>query len=411
MRITRCALLIGTMAAVLAILPSRSQAIPAFARKYGFNCGMCHVAWPRLNDFGQKFRMNGYQIPGQENLEKSVIELGGTPIALRTMAGYTSDQFSPEGAESEVNQFQVNGLDVLAGGVLGFNKGFFLAYLPRIEGGAGVEEQAAQMEQANVIFSSLRSTCLNVRAGRFEAAYLPFSQLRSVTISPYEIYAFNGSPGVSAAGTRGSLNPFGLADTGDGIELTGWGRSPWQYAFGFTSGSRGNRQDDTPADFYLKGAYTFGHGFGQSAGQRLGVTAYFGRARALTLGTKHSFNRLGFDANLNRGPYNAEFQFIHGRDNEAFNVFAPGETYKFSGGFIQLNYFAMESAKFVRLDWVNTPSADNHDISRITVGWRRHLAHPLMLQLEYSRRKVDNGAGPGSDLTENFAAARFDWAF
>ena len=410
MKAVRYLVLAVTITTAVAILSSPSQAIPAFARKYGFNCGMCHVAWPKLNDFGQKFRMNAYQIPGQEDLEKPIRE-AYPPIALRTMAGYTSDSFSPEGAESEVNQFQVNGLDMFAGGVLGFNKGFFLAYKPQIEGGSGVEAQTGEMEQASAMFSRLRSTWLNLRVGRFEAAYVPFSQLRSISISPYEVYGFNGSPELSAAGIRGSLNAFALADTADGIEITGWGRGPLQYAFGVVDGSRNNKLDDGPADFYLRGAYVIGQGFGQTAGQRLGATLYFGRARALDVDTRHSFNRLGFDANMNRTPYQVMFQYIHGRDSSAFNVFRPDATYKFSGGFLQVNHFEHESAKFLRYDWVNTPSEDDHDIGRITVGWRQHLDHGLALQLEYSHRKVDNGAGPGSDLTENFAAARLDWAF
>src|ERR1700677_1537224 len=37
-------------------------AIPAFARKYGLPCSACHTAWPELNNFGQVFRDNGYQL-------------------------------------------------------------------------------------------------------------------------------------------------------------------------------------------------------------------------------------------------------------------------------------------------------------------------------------------------------------
>src|ERR1700734_666371 len=40
----------------------RVQAIPAFARKYGLPCSACHTAWPELNNFGQVFRDNGYQL-------------------------------------------------------------------------------------------------------------------------------------------------------------------------------------------------------------------------------------------------------------------------------------------------------------------------------------------------------------
>src|ERR1700690_95789 len=38
------------------------EAIPAFARKYGLPCSACHTACPELNNFGQVFRDNGYQL-------------------------------------------------------------------------------------------------------------------------------------------------------------------------------------------------------------------------------------------------------------------------------------------------------------------------------------------------------------
>ena len=41
---------------------SNTRAIPAFARKYGLPCSACHTAWPELNNFGQTFRDNGYQL-------------------------------------------------------------------------------------------------------------------------------------------------------------------------------------------------------------------------------------------------------------------------------------------------------------------------------------------------------------
>src|SRR5580693_1496170 len=42
------------------VLPA--HAIPAFARKYGLPCSACHEAWPMLNNFGQTFKDNGYQL-------------------------------------------------------------------------------------------------------------------------------------------------------------------------------------------------------------------------------------------------------------------------------------------------------------------------------------------------------------
>src|SRR5260370_18713452 len=36
--------------------------VPAFARKYNLRCSDCHEAWPKLNNFGQTFKDNGYQL-------------------------------------------------------------------------------------------------------------------------------------------------------------------------------------------------------------------------------------------------------------------------------------------------------------------------------------------------------------
>src|ERR1700716_1998878 len=51
------------LTASAAPLPSvHVRAVPAFARKYGLPCSACHTAWPELNNFGQTFRDNGYQL-------------------------------------------------------------------------------------------------------------------------------------------------------------------------------------------------------------------------------------------------------------------------------------------------------------------------------------------------------------
>lgn len=57
-RITMQVLALGLL---LASVPP-AQCIPAFARKYGLPCSACHEAWPMLNNFGQTFKDNGYQL-------------------------------------------------------------------------------------------------------------------------------------------------------------------------------------------------------------------------------------------------------------------------------------------------------------------------------------------------------------
>jgi len=53
----------------VSLTPEDSNAIPAFARKYQFNCSNCHLAWPQLNQMGRTFKENGYKFPGNEKTE------------------------------------------------------------------------------------------------------------------------------------------------------------------------------------------------------------------------------------------------------------------------------------------------------------------------------------------------------
>lgn len=45
-------------------LSQRADALPIFARKYHTSCMTCHEMFPRLNAFGEAFRLNGYIWPG-----------------------------------------------------------------------------------------------------------------------------------------------------------------------------------------------------------------------------------------------------------------------------------------------------------------------------------------------------------
>lgn len=47
---------------------TQAAAVPAFSRKYGFDCMQCHTNWPTLNEFGRQFKMNGY-VPSRDSEE------------------------------------------------------------------------------------------------------------------------------------------------------------------------------------------------------------------------------------------------------------------------------------------------------------------------------------------------------
>ncbi|NPV49535.1 MAG: hypothetical protein HPY69_21530, partial [Armatimonadetes bacterium] len=156
-------LLLLSSTCLLAGLPT-ANAAPVFARKYGFNCTMCHSNFPRLNDFGQRYRNNGYQLPGREDDEQTVLE-GPAPIAARTSAGYNYDKFTNDDEAEDINQFQLNGLDLLSGGLIARNIGYFAIYVPEMEASSGVAGQTGALEMASVVFSNVGRTNTSVRVG------------------------------------------------------------------------------------------------------------------------------------------------------------------------------------------------------------------------------------------------------
>jgi hypothetical protein len=57
---------------------STAHAVPAFARKYQTSCQTCHIVFPKLNAFGEAFRLRGYRMPGEteEVVKQPGVSLG-----------------------------------------------------------------------------------------------------------------------------------------------------------------------------------------------------------------------------------------------------------------------------------------------------------------------------------------------
>ncbi len=192
MRTSRICVAVSVLFVLVAGLAATASAVPVFARKYGFSCTMCHSNAPRLNDFGTRYRANGYRLPGREKDEKTVLE-SPAPVAFRTSAGYTYESFSnvPDSLGlAETSGFRMSGLDLLSAGLLGEKIGYMMIYTPQVEESRYVEGQTGALEMANVVFSGVGSPALNVRAGRFEPAYAAFSVKRRLSVSPYDIYDY-----------------------------------------------------------------------------------------------------------------------------------------------------------------------------------------------------------------------------
>lgn len=384
------------------LLPREASAIPVFARKYGFNCTMCHSNMPRLNDFGQRYRANGYRLPGRENIELSVLE-SPPPLALRTSAGFNGSRFNAAAGAPNSGTFELNGLDLLSAGLLGRNIGYLMVYVPEITGGRGVAEQQASLEMASVVFSGLARNRLGLRVGRFEPAYVAFSVKRSLTASPYEIYeaAFPGGTAFS--------------ETRSGLELAAQAGTAVRGFVGLLTGGATDRPYDAPADVYGRVAAVIGAGEGQTAGQRFGAVAYAGRARPEAgPGKRASFQRFGGDASLNASRFNLALAWLLARDDNAlWDEEGEDDTVTWSGGFAELSWLPLVNlVGFARYDRVNAPDFSAGDIDRMTFGGRWYFEDNVAVHAEFSRRTIARDERQtGDDATESFFTTRLDVAF
>jgi hypothetical protein len=413
--------LIITVCFIDLILPFDGQAIPSFARKYGFNCNMCHTAYTKLNDFGQRFRDNGYQIPGQQGKEKNVFEVG-PPVSFRTTFGYTAYNSD----KSTASGFNLNGLDLLSAGVLHKNISFLLIYTPRIDvpsssylGPDSLNSNASQtgsLESVSLIFSNIIKDVLNIRVGRFEPGYHSFSSKRSYyLIQPYEIYNMT-TPN----------NTFVFDDNQIGIEASGHFRFGFKYAAGFINGNGGNPDNDNYKDIYLNVMQTVGKGDGQSAGQRIGLFGYRGWQPMTLPGSvigpvgntngknSKSFYRYGATGSFNWQTLNLQIMLMKGSDDKAFNTLEPTMAYTYSGGFVELDYAGMLNNRLVAsavYNWIKPPSYDSaRETKAYSFLLRYYLGHWSAVNIAMHAEYTNRITGTGNKLNENIILFGLDFA-
>ena len=448
-------------------------AIPAFSRKYDAPCSLCHVAVPKLNDFGNTFRDNGYQMMSDADLPEKHTE-GFWPLSIRTVVGYqyaTIDhQPTLDGtglARATTGSAGFSGIDVLSYGTLAKNISYGVVYTPGLAGSGfsiGNTINESDLETAFVRFNNLLDTSLlNVRVGKFELD-LPVSEHRTQTLNtPYVVYHYlagvpysgvieNRSTLPAFTGTPSFTNQsgFGLGDNQVGAELMGHhpdGIGLFRYSFAVLSNSRsdafgGGKQ----AEFYGHVTQSWGD-WGAVSGQRIGLFGFSGRTPTANEtgipGAGHldqSFYRYGADLSLNYTPFhtNLILVYMHGRDAGALFCSDNGagrcdpsptaQDAVWNGGFAEINYLATPQLMVVyRYDLVrndrqiDTSFSDHfNDVDSHTAALRYAIfistRAALLAHLEYNRtesRSVtqDPATLQVQNVRANTVLAGFDFAF
>jgi hypothetical protein len=310
-------------------------AIPAFARKYSLACSACHTTWPELNNFGQVFKDNGYQLMNEKD---SPIQQSNSywPIAVRTtpqwhMESTTNQPIdnnpggTPPGLHAgtvTAQGFDLSGVDFLMMGTLYKNISFQLVTTLDPDGSAGIEA-------ANVRFDNINnSPWFNVKFGKFELDNM-ISEKRGEFLSNngglYQNYHFN---------PVNSSTPFGFGDNQLGIELMGHNKNSYtRYTLSLLSTTDGEPGLPPGSGKGVDVMFTLSHAWAvQSLGlMRVGIFGVLGQQSTIdqtsngepiggTGSDNKPFSRIGINANLTFGDLEVLPYYMHGVNNSALNT-------------------------------------------------------------------------------------------
>jgi hypothetical protein len=218
-------------------------AVPAFSRKYQTSCQTCHVIFPKLNPFGQAFRLNGYHMPKEteDQIKQTPVSLGSeayarmwpemvfpsdlpsyVPLALNTkFENIYSSSADDTGHQIVHNDFQFpQEVNLFSAGTLGKTFSFFgeLTWEENPDGSSGTEIEHARID---VISPFGPEHLFNFRIGKLAPnLYDGFQEMWIMTDNGIDtLFAFN------PIGFRGGT---GLAE-GGGVSLPGNARAIEMY--------------------------------------------------------------------------------------------------------------------------------------------------------------------------------------
>lgn len=279
--------LLAGVSILLLSLSKSSVAIPAFARMYGTSCSTCHIDFPKLNDFGKAFKDAGFKFPkddasmlrippvmlgapaNKELWPKAILPgsiPGQPPIGFRYTNYFQYTSSSRNRFDSLVPpatiptfvptwDFETGVFSLYTAGNFGDDVAFWVnddLSVSGANGNGGLGDAYLKFVDISR-FLKLPKYSLSFRVGQMELD-LPFTQARSIWVSPYDIYIQSNVGNLSPLiGQQFINNSYRIAGTGQGVEFSG-GRHTggYNYSIAFINQhTSGPGQSSNPGSPYI----------------------------------------------------------------------------------------------------------------------------------------------------------------
>ena len=438
---------------VLATFSRDAEAIPAFARKYETACITCHATFPRLTALGEAFRLNGYRMPGGDELyvKDEPVSLGAKaykqvfpnavwpsdipgmpPLALRVAMNYAGNT---GGGVTPKTNFSLDEVSLLGAGSLGENMSFFVV-IEHHDTGFGLDVQKTTLGTGETVVTDVNA---NLEPGTEFSAWLMWSSLFKKTLGENLLNLRFGTVGKQDLALPNSriegaitvqnylyaeeleIDAAGSASVG--AELNGFGKN-WRYNAGVMNGDNESNKKNyyAAASFKIGGLGYDGSGGTTTEGGLNTTPAGYWRDDSIRFGgfyyVTHTgpdgvkWDRVGADARASYKDLQVGVGYITGKNDDP----ATPEPEKKNVWFAEAEYFVFPWMQpYVRYEQVtsNLHDADHGDKSRFIVGAALLARANVKFNLEGKMFTKNEPAelSTGSKHREDQVVVRLDFAF
>jgi len=369
--------LFGCAGLVVMVSGIPARAVPAFARKYGTSCQTCHIAYPKLNAFGEAFRVLGYRMPGEteDQVKQPDVPLGAegykkiwpksvwpgaitshVPLSVvgdflwrnassleepeheeEMGGGGGSGGMGEEGMEQELVHTKVQNdfvfpeeVAIVAAGTTGDHIAYFgeIGFEQEVEDGERHGEASVEHLDLRFISPIKNSPAFNVKVGAFQPELVStFDHARRLTITNYDSMFAVGtaSPGGAegvGGGHHGGGGSLALPAIARGIELFGVAGHRFLWCAGVVNGLEPGHDTfdaNNRKDVYARVAYKLG-GLapdGSNADTYAGTEKNW-RERSLRIGV-FAYGGNGSDA-FSQSMHDGEVHYVEDRSYSRFGI-------------------------------------------------------------------------------------------
>jgi hypothetical protein len=426
--VTRLATFTSLLVAGLFTLSETASAMPAFARDYGVSCNVCHAAYPRLNDFGQRFagdmnfRMANWRDHTVQTGDETLALAKALPLAAR-MQGFVQardaesvDPVSGEVVADSSLDFQAPYLiKLLSSAPLTDNISYYF-YMIFAEKGANTE---VIVEDAWFSYDDLFNSGVGLQLGQFQVSDLMFPREVRMTFQDFMAYRFAGI-------------------TYDRGVLFGRGFGPVDVSLGLVNGNGITQNYNVTSPGYRRPDHLFDNDTGKSIFGRLGTA--FGPASVGLFGLSGEQANATGPAGQDTGDRDTDKVVLgvdaSGRIADRWYWFGqilwnswdgfldPAIDYQWTAGFVGVDY--VHSHKWVFSALVNIGDAgdladtdtvyEGIDMQTLTFGvsyyFMRNVKGVLELNIDFLDEKAQSGLYYTGHLSkENYLLVGIDAAF